>query len=104
MYKDVSLIKVKTLTKKMAQQIEVVPYNCERFKSLTNQFRTDTLRPIAWAQGNLIDGISCVSKAWLVEDGSQLVWISAPYSGKVSESTPDWLDTCTKNLPQIFIG
>ena len=98
MISDVLLIKVKTLTKKMADQIQVTNYTEETGKRLLE------MRPLAWASGEVIDGIPNGGRAWLFENEQQLWWMSAPYGGRVSERAPDWLNLYAKNLPQVFIG
>ena len=104
MIRDVSLVKVKALTKKMAEQIQLTSYTEPIGKRILEALRQDYVRPLAWASGGVIDGIPEVGRAWLIEFESQLFWMSAPYGGRVSDSTPEWMETCCKNLPQLFIG
>lgn len=104
MFTDVSLVKVKTLTRKMANQIQIALYNDGREGStILKGFQADTIRPLAWADGTVLDGFD-YQRVWLVEFQGCLYWIAAPYGGRVSNSTPEWMETCCKNLPQIFIS
>jgi len=104
MLHDVNLVKVKTLNRRMAAQIEVATYDSPLGKQILKDLREDLTRPLAWAQGEMVDGIPDMGKAWLMSHEGNLCWLSAPYGGKVSDSSPEWMVDCCKNLPQVFIG
>lgn len=105
MITEAPLIKVKTLSAKMARQIQVVHWSYDEIaKEIHEGFMEDTVRPIGWAQGEVIDGIPDNVRAWLVQYDGNWYWISAPYGGKLGPGQPDWMAVCCKNLQQIFIG
>jgi hypothetical protein len=104
MFKDTDLIKVKAMSKNMAKQVTVVVYHDEIGKKILEGFRADTVRPTAWACGEVLDGIPDNVRAWLVSFEGNWYWISAPYGGKVADGSPEWMQVCSKNLPQVFIG
>jgi len=103
--RDTNIIKVKTLSKKMAAQIQPAKLPDGKVgKQISAALMNGTLKPIAWAQGNMIAGVPNTGRAWLIEFLGELYWAAAPYGGKVSEGTPDWLARCAKDLPQVFIS
>lgn len=102
--KSIDLIKVKSLTAKMARQITVVHFNDVMGKTLIEYMKKDFVRPLAWASGEVLDGIPDMSKAWLIEFEGNLYWMAAPYNGKIDESSPDWMKTCVAGLQQVFIN
>jgi hypothetical protein len=83
------LVKVKALSKSMARQIMVVHTSYDEMtKRIVEEFRIGTIRPIAWACGEVIDGIPNGCKVWLVEFEGNLYWVNAPYGGKITEGQP----------------
>lgn len=104
MLQEAHLIKVKAMSKSMARQVTVTHFNDEVGKKIVDGFRSDIVRPTAWAAGEVLDGIPDNARAWLVSFEGNWYWISAPYAGKCEEGVPEWMKVCCKNLPQIFIG
>lgn len=98
---ETSLIKVKAMTKNMAKQIKVCHLMTSPGREILEDLRNDYVRPIAWASGQLLDGYPDNQVVWLIEWKGNWHWLEAPYGGK---SNIEWMQNCTKNLPQIFIG
>jgi len=104
MLQNKPLITVKALSTKMAKQISIAYLNEGVGRKILEAFKSDTCRPIAWANGEVLDGIPDMSKAWLVEFEGTLYWMVAPYCGKCDETSVEWMKVCCKDLPQVFIG
>lgn len=106
-FNETPLIRVKAMTKYMAKQITVTHYNDAVGKEIIEAMKNDLCRPIAWASGEVLDGIPDCSKAWLIQyphGTGNFYWLPAPYGGKVDKFSPEWMSVCAKNLPQVFIG
>ena len=101
---EVPLIKVKAMSKSMARQVTVTYFNDDMGRKIVEGFRHDTVRPTAWACGEVLDGIPDNVRAWLVQFEGNWYWIPAPYGGKCEDSQPEWMKVCCKNLSQVFIG
>lgn len=101
--RESELIKVKAMSKSMAKQIQIcTPYGDETYRAIIKAFEADTCRPIGWVAGDTVcaDGY----KYWLVDYEGQFYFVLAPYAGRASQGTPEWMQICCKNLPQVFIG
>lgn len=101
---EAPLIKVKAMSRSMAKQVTVLAFSDDLCREIIKAFQADTCRPLAWCQGEVLDGIPDNTRAWLVEYEGTLYWITAPYKGRCGDGTPEWMQTCTRGLQQVFVG
>jgi hypothetical protein len=100
------IVKVKTLSKKMAEQIRIVYPDSEVKEVHETAMRlllgieNRRIFPIGWVNWKLIGGDMNIV-VWLVEFGNQFYWLERP-----AEGSAHWHESfgVHRDVPQLFIG
>lgn len=96
---DVTLVKVKTMTKSMAKQIQVVKLDWKEgspFRKIRAALEADTVRPLGWTPGMNL-GCSDEVDFWLIEFEGRLWWFMTNNVGTAK------LEFDVNKVPQIFV-
>ncbi|MGW8180382.1 MAG: hypothetical protein ACWGQW_16725 [bacterium] len=95
--KQINLIQVKAISKKMLRQMRVVKTNSEEHREIRRRLAEGNLCPLGWIRGTEIDDFPGPVNAWLVRVSSEYVLVVAP-----GRESPEW-DMHKADLEQLFV-
>lgn len=96
--KQTNLLKVTTINKRYANQMEVVRYDKvehSNFKRIQRALESRHIAPLGWLEGIHLENAAAIKRYWLVKFVDQWYWFPVPDEGRML--------AYYHNAPQLFI-